>query len=236
MHPVIRHFLLVGLLCAAGRVTQAAEPAKNPDPWEGFNRQIFGFNEFLDGHFLKPVAKGYQAVTPQFVDTGVSNFFGNIGEVPIFVNHVIQFRLGKAGAGAGRFALNSTLGLFGLFDVASKMGIEKHETDLGETFGRWGAGPGPYLMLPLLGPSTVRDGVGTAGGIVLDPIAHLDSNATRWPLRTLGVVDGRADLLSVEELITGDRYAFLRDLYLQRRQYQITGALPEEDFLDDEDL
>ena len=124
--------------------------------------------------------------------------------------------------------------MLGLFDVASKLGIEQNDTDLGVTLGRWVVGSGPYIMLPFFGPSTVRDGFGRGGDLFLHPLYHVDDETTKWSLRALEVVDLRADLLSVEELITGDRYVFLRNLYLQRREFLITGELPEDDFGDED--
>ena len=223
--------LLFGLLLGSAPAWCDADES---DPLEGFNRRVYEFNDVLDRNLLKPAAKGYQAVTPQFVDTGASNFFTNLGKVPAFVNHVLQWRLAEAGSDGKRFFVNSTLGLLGLFDVASKLGIEQNDTDLGVTLGRWGVGSGPYIMLPFFGPSTVRDGFGRGGDLFLHPLYHVDDETTKWSLRALEVVDLRADLLSVEELITGDRYVFLRNLYLQRRQFQITGELPEDDFGDED--
>lgn len=222
--------VLLVLLAAASVPAVAAEK----DPWEGFNRRVFAFNEFLDRNLLKPLAKGYQAVAPDFVDTGVSNFFANLGEVPSFVNHLLQGKLREAGADGGRFAVNSSLGLLGLFDVASKLGIQQYTTDLGITLGHWGMGPGPYLVLPLLGPSSLRDGVGRGGDAVLHPLFYVEDETTQWGLRGVEVVDQRADLLEVEELISGDRYTFLRDLYLQRRSFLVSGGAQDEGFEDDE--
>lgn len=204
------------------------------DPWEGMNRGIFAFNEFLDRNLLKPVAKGYQRVTPQFVDDGVSNFFGNLAEVPSFVNHVLQWRLQDAGLDGGRFAVNTTIGLLGLFDVASKLGIEQKSTDLGVTLGRWGVRAGPYLVLPFFGPSSVRDGAGRGGDYFLAPLAYMDDETVRWSLRGTDAVDTRADLLSVEELITGDKYVFMRNLYLKRRDFLVKGETPPDEFDEDE--
>lgn len=229
--------LLLSGVVLGGRGAHAA--GGEADPWEGFNRRVFAFNEFLDRNLLKPVAKGYQKVTPQFVDDGVSNVFNNLGEVPSFVNHLLQGRLPDAGLDGGRFAVNSTLGLVGLFDVASKMGIEQKSTDLGVTLGRWGVHSGPYLVLPFLGPSSVRDGVSRGGDYFLQPLNYLGDDTLRWTLRGTELVDVRADLLSVEELITGDRYVFMRNLYLKRRAFQLNaGELPPADFEDefDDDL
>ena len=227
--------LLSGLLLGSAAVRAADRDA---DPWEGLNRRVFAFNEFLDRNFLKPVAKGYQKITPQFVDDGVSNVFNNLGEVPSFVNHVLQGRLPEAGLDGGRFAVNTTLGLVGVFDVASRMGIAQKSTDLGITLGRWGLRSGPYLVLPFLGPSSVRDGVGRGGDYFVTPLGYVEDDTLRWSLRGLELVDVRADLLSVEELITGDRYVFMRNLYLKRRAFQLNGGEPppaefEDEFDDD---
>ena len=222
----------VALLLVA--LSPALLAAPKNDPWEGFNRQVFRFNEFMDRILLKPVAHGYQAVTPDFVDTGVSNVFGNLGEVPSFANHVLLGKWRDAGANGERLAINSTLGLLGLFDVASKLGIDKRDTDAGITLGHWGVGSGPYLVLPLLGPSSVRDGIGRSADVFLHPLYYVDDETTRYSLRALEIVDTRADLLEVEELITGDRYIFLRNLYLQRREFLLGGEASFEDEFDDE--
>lgn len=220
------------LLLAVLTAVSARADATSADPWEGFNRQVFAFNEALDRTVLKPVAKGYRAVTPHFVDVGVSNFFANLEEVPSFVNHLLQGRIGAAGQDAGRFLINTTIGIAGLFDVASRMGIQQRSTDLGVTLGRWGVCSGPYLMLPLLGPSTVRDGAGRGGDWFLHPVTYVEDDAARWSLRTLDTVDTRAGLLDAEELIAGDRYVFLRNLYLKRRAFLIKGGVEEPDFDD----
>lgn len=217
--------LLPGVVDAAAAVR---------DPWEGLNRKTFAFNEFLDGYFLKPLAKGYQAATPEPVDTGVTNFFSNLREVPSFVNHAVQARPADAAADAGRFIVNTTLGLLGVFDVASKLGIEQKETDFGLTLGRWGVGSGPYLMLPFLGPSSVRDAVGQAVDVYDYPVTYLSAEV-EIPLRALDIVDSRAGLLETEELITGDRYTFLRNLYMQRRQFLQGGKVAEPSFDDEFD-
>lgn len=209
---------------------RAAEAAA--DPWEPLNRKTFAFNEFLDRYFLKPVAQGYQAVTPEPVDTSVTNFFANLREVPSFVNHLAQARPKDAAADAGRFIINTTVGVFGLFDVASKLGIEQKNADFGLTLGRWGASSGPYLVLPFLGPSSVRDATGQAFDAFTYPVFYLESQ-DELPLRALEIVDGRADLLETEKLITGDRYVFLRNLYLQRREFLLGGKVAEPSF-DDE--
>lgn len=229
------HLCLPFLLSLGFAISPALHAADERDPWEGFNRGVFGFNEFMDRNLLKPAAKGYQAITPGFVDTGVTNFFANLGEVPSFINHTLQGRLPEAAGDTGRFAVNTTLGLLGLFDVASKMGIEQKTTDFGITLGRWGFEPGPYLVLPFLGPSNVRDAAGRGVDFVGYPLYYVEDTPTRWSLRALEIVDTRADLLETEELITGERYTFLRNLYLQNRAFQISGDQAEPDFDDFED-
>jgi phospholipid-binding lipoprotein MlaA len=220
---VLAVLLLPGVVAAADAVR---------DPWEGLNRKTFAFNEFLDGYFLKPAAKGYEAITPDAVDTGVSNFFSNLREVPSFVNHAVQAKPAEASADAGRFLVNSTLGLFGVFDVASKLGIEQKESDFGLTLGHWGLGSGPYVVLPFLGPSSVRDAAGQAVDVFSYPVTYVSSEA-ELPLRALDIVDSRASLLETEKLITGDRYTFLRNLYMQRREFLLGGKVAEPSFEDE---
>lgn len=224
--------LFSALFFASHAVHCAEAPA---DPWEGFNRKVYALNEFLDRNLVKPVAKVYQKVTPQIVDDGISNFFSNLEEVPDLLNHLLQLRMAEAFVGGGRLIVNTTIGLGGFIDVATRLGLERTDTDFGLTLGRWGADSGPYLVLPFFGASTVRDGFGRVGDFFfLHPLNYVEDDVTRYSLRALEVTDLRADLLKAEELITGDRYVFLRDLYLQRRQYLLTGELPEDDFGDEE--
>ena len=224
--------MLVVLISSASVPARAAGTVS--DPWESLNRKTFAFNEFLDRNFLKPAAKGYQAITPEPVDTSVTNFFSNLREVPSFVNHLAQARPKDAAADAGRFILNTTVGVLGLFDVASKVGIEQKNSDFGLTLGRWGIGSGPYLVLPFLGPSTVRDAAGQTLDVFSYPVVYLEAPA-EIPVRALEIIDGRADLLETEKLITGDRYTFLRNLYVQRRQFLLGGKVAEPSFDDEFD-
>lgn len=227
-HGFFRAMLLLALVAAPA--LRAAEAVS--DPWEPLNRKTFAFNEFLDRHFLKPVAEGYQAVTPEPVDTSVTHFFSNLREVPSFVNHVAQARPRDAATDLGRFVINSTVGVLGLFDVASTLGVEQKRSDFGLTLGRWGIGSGPYVMLPFLGPSSLRDATGQAMDVFSYPVFYLESQS-EIPMRALEIVDGRADLLETEKLITGDRYVFLRNLYLQRREFLLGGKVAEPSFDDD---
>lgn len=208
------------------------------DPWQGFNRAVFEFNETLDQYVAKPVAQGYQAVTPQFVDTGISNFFSNLEDVLIIANDILQLKPIQALSDTGRFLVNSTIGLFGFFDVASHIGLEKHNEDLGQTLGYWGVGAGPYVMLPVLGPSNLRDAFGLAGdtlsGLGYTSIAETNVQAGGlWLLRN---IDVRADLIASEGLVSGERYSFFRSFYLQRRAYLIADGMVEDEFDEDDDF
>ena len=204
----------------------------NPrDPYESYNRAMFNFNDTVDTYALKPVATGYKNVTPSFVQTGVSNFFGNLGDAWTAINQLLQGN-GEAGmSDVSRFALNSTLGVLGLFDIASEAGLPKHKEDFGQTLGKWGVQSGPYVMLPLLGPSTLRDTVGLPLDIVADPWSHKDPTNVRTIGSVVRVVDQRAALLDASTLLEDaalDRYEFIRDGFLQRRQSQVyDGDVPQ---------
>jgi len=207
----------------------------NPkDPIEGFNRAMFGFNEAVDKAVIKPVAQGYEAVLPSPVRTGVTNFFGNIADVFIGVNNLLQGKPADAFNDWGRVLVNTTIGILGLIDVASEMGMEKHDEDFGQTFGRWGVDSGAYVVLPFFGPRTVRDTVGLAIDVSVDPVANIDHVPTRNSLLALRIVDTRADLLPADKVIEEaalDKYAYVRDGYLQRRRSLIhDGNPPREKF------
>ncbi|WP_261841634.1 MlaA family lipoprotein [Aliamphritea ceti] len=204
------------------------------DPWEGFNRAMFSFNDGLDTYALKPLAKGYQAVTPDVVETGVNNFFGNLSDVNSTLNALLQGKGEAAVESFLRFTFNTTIGIGGVFDVATPMGLPKHEEDFGQTFAAWGVGPGPYVVLPLFGPSTVRDGVGLIPDALVDPVNEVDHIRTRNSLIGLRIIDSRAQLFAAEELLTGDdRYVAVRDAYLQRREYQVNDGEIEADYDND---
>jgi phospholipid-binding lipoprotein MlaA len=191
------------------------------DPWEGFNRSMFSFNETLDRYAVKPLAQGYRYVTPDIAEKGVSNFFDNISDIGNLFNNLLQFKFEAAGKTFARLTFNTTIGLGGLIDVASPMGIEAYEEDFGQTLGYWGAGSGPYLVLPFFGPSTLRDGLALPVDWVVDPVSEVDHVPTRNSLSGLRLVDTRSRLLKAEQIISGDKYGFIRDAYLQRREYQI---------------
>ncbi|MFC0269696.1 MlaA family lipoprotein [Kushneria aurantia] len=208
----------------AGCAGNQAREGNPQDPWEGFNRGVYTFNDTLDRYALKPVAQGYDYVTPQPVQEGVGNFFSNLGEISNTFNSLLQWRLTNAGTSFGRFMINSTLGLGGFLDPATRMGIEEHDEDFGQTLAVWGVGSGPYLVLPLLGPSTVRDTAGLPVDWYTYPVTYVEDSTTRWTLRFIDLVNTRANLLGQEKLISGDRYSFIRDAYLQRRQFLINNG------------
>ncbi|MBK9392396.1 MAG: VacJ family lipoprotein [Uliginosibacterium sp.] len=223
-------------LCAlliAALLAGCASTGNPKDPLEPLNRKVFAFNDALDTYALQPVAKGYVAATPLPVRSGIGNFFSNLDDVWTGINNLLQGKVGRAGSDVGRLLINSTVGIFGLFDVASELGLEKHDEDLGQTLGVWGVGPGPYLVLPLLGSTTLRDTANFASTYV-DPVPRIERVATRNTLRAVKLVDTRAQLLNAGRALDEaaiDKYAFMRDFYLKRRQSQIFDGRPprEED-------
>lgn len=217
--------MLVGLTaCATG-------PDAHPqDPLEPWNRGVYRFNDVLDTNVVKPVAETYQEVTPDPIRKGVSNFFGNIRDVWSSVNAALQLRPQEALENLFRVGVNTTLGLGGVLDVATEMGIPRTRMDFGQTLGRWGVPSGPYLVLPLLGPSSVRDATGTGIQFRLNEYTNFDDDHVQNSLTALEVVDTRAGLLRAGTLLNEaaiDKYSFVRDFYLQRRQNQIDDLIEQ---------
>lgn len=201
----------------------------NPrDPFEPINRGIYRFNETVDRAILRPTARVYRKVLPQFVRISVGNVFANIGDVRSVLNNTLQGKFTTAYSDFGRVAINSTLGMLGLFDIASEAGIEKHNEDFGQTLGWWGMGDGPFIMLPLFGPSTGRDTVGFAVDWLTDPVRYVDPSAHRYQLSAGRLVNRRAELLDASDVLTTalDPYQFMRDGYLQRRKNLIFDGNP----------
>jgi len=232
---VRRSALLSAVLCLT---CLPALGEQNPqDPWEGFNRAVFTFNDKADTYVLRPVAKGYKAVTPDPVEQGVGRMFANLGEIVSVGNSLLQGKFRQAGHDTGRFLINSTVGVLGFFDVASEFGLYKNEReDFGQTLGAWGVSSGPYLVLPFLGPSTLRDAPARLVDGYANPINTVDHVPTRNSIYGVDVVSGRAELLDAEKLISGDRYVFIRDVYLQRRAYLVNDGELDDDFDDYDDL
>jgi phospholipid-binding lipoprotein MlaA len=211
---------------------------ENNDPWEGFNRKVFAFNDGLDRYVLRPVAVSYNYITPEFVDNSVTSMYSNAGEVLVVANDVAQFKLTQALSDTARFIINSTFVFFGVFDVASSIGLERHDEDFGQTLGYWGVGSGPYIVLPFLGPRTVRDVAGNAVDYSSNlSYAYFGNNyAQDAALLGLKIVDLRSDLIASEGLISGDKYIFFRSAYLQRREYLINDGVSEDAFDDEFDV
>ena len=202
----------------------------NLDPLESVNRPIFAFNDKLDRFILRPIAVGYDTISPDFIQRGVGNIFSNTADFTTSLNRILQGDFVKATSSGGRFLVNSTLGFLGIFDVASAMGINEEKTDFGQTLSVWGFSSGPYLMVPMFGPRTVRSGAGT----IVDSLSSVEKQIDNVPLRNsvwgIKVIDGRAELLKADDLITGDRYIFVRDAYLQRRRALESGDIVIDNF------
>lgn len=217
-------------LCAV-ILAGCASTANNPkDPYEGFNRAMFSVNEGIDTVVAKPLAKGYDAVAPLPVKAGVGNFFGNVGDLWIGVNNGLQGKIGDGASDIGRLLINSTVGILGLFDVASELGLEKHEEDFGQTLATWGVGDGGYLFWPVIGPRTVRDTAGFVVDAYADPVLWgIDDIPVRNSAYFVRFVDIRASLLPSDKVVEEaaiDKYAYIRDAYLQRRRSQIFDGRP----------
>lgn len=229
---LIKILMLMSIALVAGcATTQQTERVAKIDPFESMNRAVFTFNENADEYVIKPVAEAYQFVLPEFVRTGVTNFFSNIGDVFVAVNNLLQGKPGNAANDIGRFLVNSTIGILGLFDVATEAGLEKNKEDFGQTLGVWGVPSGPYVVLPLFGPSSVRDTAGLVVDIKTDFILNSDhlNHDQKVGSTVLRVVNQRANLLNASQLLEDaafDKYSFLRDSYLQRRHNQVYDGNP----------
>jgi phospholipid-binding lipoprotein MlaA len=222
------------LLLANGCATSSGEERDPRDPFEGFNRGIYSFNETVDVYVAQPVARAYVKVLHQEIRSRVGNFFSNVQDIFIGVNNFLQGKFVDGVNDWARFTFNTTFGLLGIHDVASEMGLEKHNEDFGQTFGRWGAGSGPYLILPFLGSSTVRDGTGLAIDWWVAPLTEVRPIALRNTLYGVYFVNTRADLLEAGRILEEaalDKYVFQRDAYLQRRRSLIyDGSPPREKY------
>ena len=226
------------LLILTGCATTGETSTTNSiDPWEGWNRKVQTFNDKLDEYAMKPVAKGYRWVMPTFADEGVTNFFSNIDDIGVTINDFLQGKFTQGAADAGRFLLNSTVGLAGFIDVAERIDLNKHNEDFGQTLGVWGVPMGPYLVLPFFGPSTPRGAGGLAGDAAMSPISYLGFPVSTG-LFALNAVDMRADYLNMEKIANEaaiDRYTFYRNAYLSRRKYLVNdGKIEDEDFFDED--
>lgn len=226
--PLLKNLIIAFSLLVSSCATVSAPDER--DPWESFNRSIYSFNDTFDKAIARPVAEAYQYVLPDFIETGISNFFSNLGDVVVIVNDILQFKFEQAAQDFSRLIMNTTFGLLGFIDVASDMELPKHNEDFGQTLATWGIGDGAYLVLPFLGPSSVRD---TAGLVVdfsyLDPVIFTEDDEVRWGLIALRAIDKRADLLEATRIMEKsgiDPYVFMRNAYFQIRENQIYDGNP----------
>ena len=206
------------------------------DPFEDYNRKIWAFNEFLDDNFAKPTAEVYTSIAPNFVEIAISNFFRNLNELDNTANQLLQGKPLLTVNDFSRFLINTTIGLGGFIDVGSSFGLERHDEDFGQTLGAWGVGSGPFLMLPLYGPSTPRGLAGRSVSSVLSGTFAIEETDVRIGITALDALETRARYLEVETLIIGDRYSFIRDSYMQYQEFESSnGENQSDDFVDDMD-
>jgi phospholipid-binding lipoprotein MlaA len=234
----LRPLILAVLATILGACAHTGGPDtdRNIDPWEHFNRSMFRFNDKMDRAVIKPVAKGYKAVFPGAVRKHVGSFFSNLQEPTTIVNDVLQGKLKQAGQDFSRFAFNSTFGLLGVFDVATPLGMERHEEDFGQTFSVWGFGSGPYVVLPLLGPSTLADSIGLIPWtLYTDPRTTTGTTERAYILIGAAAIDTRARLLGASKVVALqlDPYVFRRETYLQQRRQRVYDGNPPDDGADD---
>jgi len=222
--------------CAANPPTPK-EARSGADPWEPLNRPIHSFNNAYDTVLLKPIAKGYEFIIPGVLRQGVTNFSRNLREPLHIINNLLQGKGSAAVSDTGRLLLNSTFGVLGIFDLATPAGLERSDEDFGQTLAAWGVPAGPYIVIPFLGPSTLRDGLMIPLNLLADPLWHYDNSSIRDKLYVLRLIDVRQRLFVADELLEGsqDKYITIRESYLQRRQYLIFDGNPpvDEDIYDD---
>jgi len=231
--------LMLGVFLSGCVTTQEADPT---DPLEDVNRSFYGFNDGLDRHFVKPVAEGYKNITPSLFRTSVTNFFDNLAYLNVILNDFLQGKIGQFLQDSGRFIINSTIGLAGLFDPASDLGLTPNDEDLGQTFGVWGASEGAYLVLPFLGPDTIRDVPDRVSSLLLSPLFYVSSTIS-LPLGALNAINTRANLLEATRFVEEaalDPYTFTREAFRQRREYLIYDGNPPssgfDEFIEEEDI
>lgn len=235
--PPIKTFNFLIAACLIGSLTACATSSRDQrDPLEGWNRNVHSFNESVDKYAIKPVAQGYHAVMPNFADIGVTNFFSNLNDIGVTINDFLQFKFKQGGMDGARFIVNSVAGLGGFIDVADKIDLPKHEEDFDQTLGYWGVPSGPYLVLPIFGPSSVRGVGGRIADSAMNPMFYIDNGIITGALSAVKFIDLRADLLTTEKIAkeaSNDQYEFQKNSYLQRREYLIKdGNVAEPDITD----
>lgn len=213
--------LALGVILGMAASGVSAQQPSDYDPWEPVNVKVHAFNDYVDRKVLRPVANGYTRYVPRLARVGVSNFFSNINNISVLANNLLQFKLEAAANDTGRLMLNTSFGLGGFLDVATWAGFDKNEEDFGQTLGYWGVPPGPYVVIPLFGPSTVRDGFGFATDNYTNPLNHRDDVMLRNAAFVLQQIDRRVEAMSVDSLMSGDPYIFTREAYLQQREYLV---------------
>ena len=236
-HKFVKKLSLLTLLIIGFITTSTNGYTSDNDPLEPMNRVIFGFNEVVDDNILEPVAKGYRYVTPDPVERSVSNFFNNLGEINTIINSALQLKLDKTITSSSRLAINSTVGVLGLFDVATSLGIQREREDFGQTLGFYGISSGPYLVLPFFGPSSFRDAPGFYADVMMEksisPVYTELHHEERQAIQATNVIDTRANLLKATKILdtaAKDKYIFLRESYLQRRAKLVTDGKDVQDF------
>lgn len=235
LRTVFRLGVVVMVLFMTGCAT-TNQSAGVSDPLEGYNRAMYKFNDAVDTAVLKPVARGYDAVVPAPISQGVSNFFSNLNDITVIINDLFQGKFYQAYRDTHRFVLNTTVGVAGIFDVASLSGFTKNNEDFGQTLGVWGAEPGAYVVLPFFGPRNVRDTFGLVGDMFTDPVMYVEGDDARIALVGTRVIDTRANLLKAEKVLdqaATDEYSYVRDAYMSRREYLVfDGNPPQNDDFD----
>ncbi len=226
----MKNWALNCLLVVSILVSGCATGPNSHDPLEPMNRKIYRFNETLDQTIVRPIGKAYTHFVPSLVRTGVRNVFTNLGVINTTFNDLLQLKIRNVPVGIARFTSNLILGVGGMFDVASEMGIPYYQEDFGQTLGYWGFDSGPYIVLPILGPSSLRDGVAKPLDVYLDPVSHISDDSTKWNVTGLRIVDARSKYLASEDMLSKsalDQYSFVRDTWLQRREYQVRDGAPK---------
>ena len=223
----VRLLLIISLL-----LLPFTAKAQDHDPWMRLNQHFFSINDYFDQLLLRPIALSYTNLTPRFVQVGVGNVFDNLQDVNVAINDFLQFKIDEGLSDSGRIIINSTIGVGGFLDVATSMGLYRNEEDFGQTLGVWGFEAGPYLFLPVFGASNLRDSVGMMIDALFNPIRYIENIESRYTLYLADELDFRSSLLAYDELIIGDRYLFVREAYIQNREYVVDDGEVSNEFDD----
>lgn len=217
-------------LVVSSNIVLIPASAQTEDPWRTVNERVFRFNDFFDQLLVRPIASTYTIFVPRAARQGIGNFFSNIDDINVFVNDLLQLKFSAAVSDSGRFLINSTLGIAGILDIASDLGLRKNEEDFGQTLGRYGIGTGPYVVLPVFGSSNLRDAFGLVLDTLFNPIQYQDEASLRLTLFLVEEIDSRSGLLALDELVIGNKYLFFREAYVQRREYLLSDGQVEDVF------